>query len=40
MCLSALRAHLDKLVDDGRLEKRDGRLIVVGSSWTPPDDFE
>ena len=34
---SALRKHLDKLTDEQRLERRDGKLVVVRSNWTPPE---
>jgi repressor of nif and glnA expression len=36
MCLSVLRVHIDKLEYDGLIEKKDGRFIVVGSSWVAP----
>ena len=38
MCLSVLRVHIDKLAAEGRIEKKDGRFIIVGSDWTPPED--
>jgi repressor of nif and glnA expression len=35
--LSAVRQHVTKLEAERRLERKDGKLIVVGADWFPPD---
>jgi SOS-response transcriptional repressor LexA len=31
--------HILKLIIEGRLEQRDGKLLVVGSEWYGPENF-
>jgi Fe2+ or Zn2+ uptake regulation protein len=37
MSFTTLYEHLLKLETEQVLERRDGKLIVVNSEWTPPD---
>ena len=37
MSFTTLYEHLQKLEDERILERRDGKLIVINSEWTPPD---
>ena len=32
-----LQVHLVKLEAERRLERRDGKLIVIGADWIPPE---
>lgn len=40
MSLSAVRQHVTKLEAERRLERKDGKLIVIGADWQPPEDSE
>lgn len=40
MSLSAVRQHVTKLEAEHRLERRDGKLIVIGADWLPPGESE
>jgi hypothetical protein len=40
MSLSAVRQHVTKLEAERRLERRDGKLIVIGADWLPPEESE
>lgn len=35
---STVYHHVMKLIIEGRLEKQDGKLVVVGSEWYGPED--
>lgn len=35
---STVYRHIQQLVEEHRLEWRDGKLIVVASSWLPPEN--
>lgn len=37
VCYSTVYHHILKLVIEGRLEQRDGKLLVVGSEWYGPE---
>jgi DNA-binding MarR family transcriptional regulator len=36
MSYSTVRKHVNELIADGLLERRDGEIIIVGAEWYPP----
>ena len=30
--------HVQLLIGEQRLDQRDGKLVVIGAQWSPPDD--
>jgi hypothetical protein len=36
---STIREYIKDLIVDGRIRYEDGKLIVIGSDWLPPDDY-
>jgi predicted transcriptional regulator len=36
---SVVYHHVMKLIIDGKLEQRDGKLCVIGSEWYPPETY-
>ena len=36
--LSTIRTHMMHLAAEGRIERFDGKLIVIGSEWLRPDE--
>lgn len=34
---SVVGFHVNRLIKDGELERKDGHIIVIGGVWTPPD---
>lgn len=35
-----LHVHLIKLEAEQRIRRKDGKLIVIGADWIPPDEVE
>lgn len=40
MSRGTLQVHLVKLQAERRIDRKDGKLIVIGSDWIPPDEVE
>lgn len=40
MCKGTLQVHLLKLLAEGRIYRKDGKLIITGSDWIPPEDTD